>query len=206
MTPFTTLTARAVPLLEANIDTDIIVPARFLLQTGKKGLGATAFFERRYDAAGAPRPEFPFNQPRFRDTQILLAGANFGCGSSREHAVWALADLGLRCIVAPGFGEIFESNCIKNGILPIRLDAAAVLLLATEAERGRPVSIDLVACTVTAGDDATFAFEIAAEPRTALLNGWDEVAFIAASYAGEIRDFEDQQQRLAPWLWRSHDG
>jgi 3-isopropylmalate dehydratase small subunit len=204
MTPFTTLVSLAVPILENNLDTDIIVPARFLLRTEKTGLGQTAFFERRYDSAGQPRPEFPLNQPRFANAQILLAGENFGCGSSREHAVWALADLGLRCIIAPSFGEIFESNCARNGMLPLTLDATHVAGLARDADRGDPIAIDLIACTVTGGDGTATAFSIQPDRRTALLNGWDEAARITAQHGGEISAFEQRQQAQTPWLWRFH--
>jgi 3-isopropylmalate dehydratase small subunit len=202
MTPFTTLVSRAVPILENNIDTDIIIPARFLLRTDKQGLGETAFFERRYDSAGKPRPEFPLNQARFDNAQILVAGQNFGCGSSREHAVWALADLGLRCIIAPSFGEIFESNCARNGMLPLTLDGMHVANLARDADEGYLIAIDLVACTVTGGDGKAMAFSIKPDRRTALLNGWDEVAQINAQHDAEISAFEQRQKAGQPWLWR----
>ena len=173
MTPFTTLTSIAVPMAEENIDTDIIVPARFLLITEKQGLGRTAFYERRFDKAGKPRPEFMLNQPRFAGAQILVAGANFGCGSSREHAPWALADLGFRAIFAPSFGEIFASNCVRNGMLAGRVDDVAPLL--TEAEAGRPLAVDLEARNVTLFDGRTVVFAIGDDAREMLLNGWDEI-------------------------------
>lgn len=206
MIPFITLVAQAVPILDANIDTDIIVPARFLLGTEKKGLGETAFYERRYDAAGHPHADFPLNQPRFGNAQILIAGENFGCGSSREQAVWALADLGLRCIIAPGFGEIFESNCAKNGILPLKLPATTVLRLAGDAEQGHAIAVDLGRCTVTGSDGIAVTFAIGDDRRMALLNGWDDVALISAKHGADIAAFERRQKDEKPWLWRSRDG
>src|SRR5580698_3433920 len=121
MKRFTTVTGIAAPLPEADIDTDVIFPARFLLLPDKAGLGKQLFFDRRFDEFGAPRREFVLNRPPFDNAQILITGENFGTGSSREHAVWALAELGIRSIIAPSFGEIFYSNCLKNGLLPIRL-------------------------------------------------------------------------------------
>ena len=199
MTPFTCLTSIAVPMAEENIDTDIIVPARFLLITEKKGLGKTAFYERRFDEAGQARPEFVLNQPRFDGAQILIAGANFGCGSSREHAPWALADLGFRAIFAPSFGEIFSSNCVKNGMLAGRVDDIASLL--AEAEAGRPLAVDLEARTVTLSDGRTIAFTIDDGAREMLLNGWDEIDTILTRHGTDITHFEQAQQAAQPWLW-----
>jgi len=199
VTPFTTLASIAVPMAEENIDTDIIVPARFLLITEKKGLGRTAFYERRYDASGQPRPEFVFNQARFDGAQILVAGSNFGCGSSREHAPWALADLGFRAIFAPSFGEIFASNCVKNGMLAGRVDDVAPLL--AEAEAGRHLAIDLAARTVTLSDGRAIPFAIDDGAREMLLNGWDEIDTILTRHGTDIAAFEQAQQAAQPWLW-----
>ena len=199
MTPFTTLTSIAVPMAEENIDTDIIVPARFLLITEKQGLGRTAFYERRFDEAGKPRPEFVLNQPRFAGAQILVAGANFGCGSSREHAPWALADLGFRAIFAPSFGEIFASNCVRNGMLAGRVDDVAPLL--TEAEAGRPLAVDLEARNVTLFDGRTVVFAIGDDAREMLLNGWDEIDTILTRHGTDIATFETAQRAAQPWLW-----
>ena len=199
MIPFTTLTSIAVPMADENIDTDIIVPARFLLITEKKGLGRTAFYERRYDSAGAIRPEFPLNQPRFDGAQILIAGANFGCGSSREHAPWALADLGFRAIFAPSFGEIFASNTVKNAMLAGRVNDVAPLL--AEAEAGRPLAVDLAARTVTLSDGRAIPFAIDDGAREMLLNGWDEIDTILTRHGADIATFEQAQRATQPWLW-----
>ena len=171
MQPFTILTATAAPFPEDNVDTDIILPARFLLHTEKAGLGRFAFYERRR----AP-----------------------GCGSSPEHAPWALADMGYRAIVAPSFGEIFASNCAKNGMLAVVCADTAPLLAAAEDER--MVTIDLIAQTV-ATDARTFRFAIDPGTREALLNGWDEVATILGRHRGDIAAFETRQRAAQPWLW-----
>ena len=198
MQPFTRLTAHAVPMADENIDTDIIVPARFLLITDKQGLGRTAFYERRYDASGAPRPEFVLNQSRFDGAQILVAGANFGCGSSREHAPWALADLGFRAIIAPSFGEIFAGNCVKNGILPGVVADIAPLLAAADA--GQALTIDLSTRTVLIGNVA-WPFAIDDSAHEMLLNGWDEIDTILTRHGPEIAAFEQRQRSTQPWLW-----
>jgi 3-isopropylmalate dehydratase small subunit len=193
MEPFTRLTALAAPLPEDNVDTDIILPARFLLLTDKEGLGAHAFHERRAD------PAFVLNQQRFAGAQILVAGANFGCGSSREHAPWALADLGFRAIVAPSFGEIFAGNCVKNGMLPAIV--ADVAPLIAEALAGRALTVDLVAREVIAADGRATPFAISDWAREALLNGWDEVETILGRHGATIAGFEAQQHAAQPWLW-----
>ena len=158
MQAFLTLHSLAMPMADADIDTDIIFPARYLTLTQKKGLAPYAFRDQRYDAAGAERPGFVLNQPRWRGAQILVAGPNFGCGSSREQAPWALADLGLRCIVAPSFGAIFEANCLRNGLLPLRLPTAEHALLLADAQAGRALTVDLQALVVTraAFDSGTY--------------------------------------------------
>ncbi|WP_156363686.1 3-isopropylmalate dehydratase small subunit [Sphingomonas sp. Leaf357] len=199
MTPFTSLTAIAAPLPEDNVDTDIIVPARFLLITEKKGLGRYAFYERRYETDGRPKPDFVLNQPRFASAAILIAGANFGCGSSREHAPWALADLGFRAIIAPSFGEIFAGNCIKNGMPPVVV--ADVAPLIADAEAGRAVTIDLVARSVVRAGGTVIRFAIGDGAREALLNGWDDIETILGRHGGDITNFETRQRADQPWLW-----
>lgn len=199
MRPFTSLTARAAPFAEDNIDTDIIVPARFLLITEKKGLGRFAFYERRHDAEGRDKPDFFLNQPFYTGAEILIAGANFGCGSSREHAPWALADLGFRAIVAPSFGEIFASNCIKNGMLPVVV--ADVVPLIADAEAGRAITVDLVARAVVRGDSTVIPFAIGEGAREALLNGWDDIETILGRHGRDITTFETRQRADQPWLW-----
>lgn len=198
MTPFTRLTALAAPLPEDNIDTDIIVPARFLLNTDKKGLGHTAFYERRYDAEGRARADFFLNQKRFHGAQILIAGHNFGCGSSREQAPWALADLGFRAILAPSFGEIFASNCVKNGILAAVIADIAPLL--ADAEAGSPLTIDLIRCEIV-GASGLWPFAIDVGAREMLLNGWDEIETILSRHHADIVSFEQRQRADQPWLW-----
>jgi len=192
MTPFRTLSASAATLPLANIDTDIIFPARFLLITEKKGLGRYAFHDRA-DLEVEP------------GTQILVTGDNFGCGSSREQAPWALADLGVRALIATGFGEIFYSNCFKNGMLPIVLSEPEVATLDAAARAGEPFTIDLEAQQVRLPQTGTFAFTVEPARREALLNGWDEVGRIRASWGGAIAAFEQQQRTRSPWLWTADE-
>ncbi len=205
MTPFTMLTSWAAPMADADIDTDIIFPARFLLLTEKTGLGQCAFFERRFTADGAERPEFVLNRPPWRGARILVAGPNFGCGSSREQAPWALADLGIRCLIAPGFGEIFRANCFANGMLPIVLGGTDHTRLLRAAEAGRALTVDLMGCVVTTGDDDDDAsdpilFEVPQRQREALLAGLDEIGLTLRNEAGRIADFERRRDERTPWL------
>ncbi len=202
MTPFTTLCGMAVPLPEANVDTDIILPARFLLITEKTGLGRYAFYERRYHPDGTLRADFPLNDPRYEGAQILVAGENFGCGSSREHAPWALADLGFRCIISPSFGDIFAGNCVKNGMLPLALSPSHVAPLIDDAEAGHSISVDLMAKTVTGHNGQRISFDFPDGRRDALINGWDEIALIKAQYAPAIAAFEGRQRASQRWLWK----
>ena len=195
MEPFTRLTSVAVPLPEANIDTDIIVPARFLLITEKKGLGHYAFYERR-EGGG-----FVFDDPRYRGAKILIAGDNFGCGSSREHAPWALHDLGIRCVIAPSFGEIFRTNCVRNGMLAVTLTDAIWQRVLDAAERAEAVTVDLATGNIHLTDGSKITFAIADSEREALLNGWDEIDSIRAKYTGAIAEFEHRQRETIPWLW-----
>lgn len=192
MTPFTTLTGKAAPFPEDNVDTDIILPARFLLITEKTGLGRYAFYERRQ--AG----DFILDRPEYAGAQILIAGANFGCGSSREQAPWALADMGYRAIVAPSFGEIFASNCAKNGMLAVVLSDTETLLAAAAA--GHTITIDLTEQTVANGNHV-WSFSIDPGTREALLNGWDEVETILGRHGAAITHFEARQRAAQPWLW-----
>ncbi len=205
MTPFARLTGLAVPMAEANIDTDIIVPARFLLITDKQGLGQAAFYERRYHADGTPRAGFVLNDPRYAGASILIAGDNFGCGSSREQAVWALAELGFRCIIAQGFGEIFATNCARNGVLTVFLAAPVVARLMAEAQSLRPLTVDLDSCTISTPGDV-IAFDIDENRRRALREGLDEPAMILATHTTAIATFERRQRRAQPWLWSKEHG
>ncbi len=176
-------------LTENDVDTDIIYPARFLLLTDKLGLGRYAFADRRDE------PDFPL--PLDRSSPILIAGANFGCGSSREHAVWALHDFGIRAIIAPSFGEIFYSNCTRNGIVPIRLPQAVVDRLA--AYEGATLTVDLEACEMSGASLAPISFEISSGHREALLKGWDETDRIVALFGDEIDAYEKRRGENAVW-------
>jgi 3-isopropylmalate dehydratase small subunit len=184
MEKFTRLTAPTACLPDANIDTDIIFPARFLLITEKIGLGRYAFHDKRRLAPPA-------------GTSILIAGDNFGCGSSREQAVWALADLGIRCVISTGFGEIFRSNCFRNGILPIILSDELVARLGTAAT----LTVDLERRELTDPEGRTEAFDVEPWQREALLNGWDEVLTILYREADAIARFEARRRSDAPWLF-----
>lgn len=211
MKAFTTLDGLVAPLDRANVDTDAIIPKQFLKSIQRSGFGPYLFDEWRYHDHGEPgmdctgRPlqaDFVLNQPRYQDTSILLARENFGCGSSREHAVWALDEYGIRCILAPSFADIFFSNCFKSGLLPIRLDAALVekLFAAVKATPGYRLRIDLAAQTVTQPDGTAHKFEIDPFRKECLLNGWDEIG-LTLRHAEAIRAFEARQRQQAPWLF-----
>ena len=177
MEKFTKLTGTAAPLPMINVDTDQIIPKQFLRTIKRTGLSEGLFYDLRFDEAGQPKPGFVLDQPAYKDTKILVAGENFGCGSSREHAPWAILDAGIRCVIAPSFGDIFYNNCFKNGILPIQLPKEQVDLLMDDAERGANavVSIDLEKQEITGPDGGTIHFEIDAFRKHCLLNGLDEI-------------------------------
>jgi 3-isopropylmalate/(R)-2-methylmalate dehydratase small subunit len=195
MEKFTTLTSIAAPFLETHIDTDIIFPARFLLLPDKKGLGEHLFHERRH--AGTP---FVLDTPPFDSAQILVTGKNFGTGSSREQAVWALADFGIRCVIAPSFGEIFFANCFKNGVLPIVLSEEKHALVAGQAESARPLTIDLEAQEIRLPDGGAIAFDIEPYRKRLLLQGLDEIGAILSDDLPDIQSFEARQRADKPWL------
>ncbi|MCX6549125.1 MAG: 3-isopropylmalate dehydratase small subunit [Acidobacteria bacterium] len=195
MKPFTTLTGTAAPLLRANVDTDLIIPKQFLKTLVRTGLGRHLFSEIRYDAEGRELPEFILNQPAFRGAEVLLSGPNFGCGSSREHAPWALLDFGIRCVIAPSFAEIFFNNCFANGILPLALPMAAIQQLA---EAKGPVTVDLPEQTVSAAG-LCFRFELEPARKNTLVQGLDEIARSLACLPA-IEDYEAQRARATPWL------
>jgi 3-isopropylmalate/(R)-2-methylmalate dehydratase small subunit len=191
--PITRFTGPAVALPRDNVDTDQIIPARFLKTTSRTGLGASLFADWRLDAAGAPRPDFILNTPPASGAVVLVAGANFGCGSSREHAPWALADFGFRAIVAASFADIFRQNALKNGLLPIQLPAAvhAPLLAEIEARPGTAIGVDLVAEVLTLPDGTTAGFAIDPFARTCLMEGVDEVGYVLRQEAA-ISLYESQ--------------
>ncbi|MBV9511132.1 MAG: 3-isopropylmalate dehydratase small subunit [Caulobacteraceae bacterium] len=200
MTPFIHLDGRAAPLPVANIDTDQIIPKQFLKTIEREGLGKGLFYDLRFDTEGREKPDFVLNQPAYAGTSILLAGDNFGCGSSREHAPWALLDFGVRCVIAPSFADIFYNNCFENGLLPVALPEADVKALMDEAKGGNHmISVDLEAQTVVSPSGRRFAFQIDAGRREKLLKGLDAVGE-TLQHAGDITDFEERRKLTRPWL------
>ena len=180
MQPFQTLTATAVPLRMENVDTDQIIPAKYLTAVTKEGMGKGLFSWIRYNADGSPKADFVLNQPEFSGAEILIAGRNFGSGSSREHAVWALTDYGFRCVIAPGFADIFYNNSLKNGLLPVALPEDVVNLLwdLVEEEPETRITVNLENQTVTLPDGQTQRFDIDPFRRLCLLNGVDDLGYI----------------------------
>lgn len=203
MKPFTTVTSIAAPLPEADVDTDIIFPARFLLLLDREGLGRHLFHERRRPAEGAP--PFVLDTPPYDRAEILVTGPNFGTGSSREQAVWALADFGIRVVIAPRFGEIFFSNCFRNGLLPIVLGEAEHGAVMRAAEAGEKVSVDLETQRIVLVDGTAIGFSIDSYRRRALLLGLDEIGAILADDAADIAAFEARQKAATPWLHLSRE-
>ncbi|MDS4015038.1 MAG: 3-isopropylmalate dehydratase small subunit [Candidatus Accumulibacter sp.] len=212
MKPFTKLNGLVAPLDRANVDTDAIIPKQFLKSIKRAGFGPYAFDEWRYldrgepdmDCAQRPRnPDFVLNQPRYLGASILLARENFGCGSSREHAPWALEDYGFRAIIAPSFADIFFSNCFKNGILPIILAAEVVDRLFTETAQheGYRLEIDLAAQTVRTPQGETLVFAVDEERKHRLLNGLDEIG-LTLQHTQAIKDYEARRRAEVPWLFR----
>ena len=187
MEAFTTLTSRTLVLPAANIDTDQIIPARFLTTTTRAGLGAQLFADWRYAPDGTPRPEFVLNQPGAHECRILIAGRNFGCGSSREHAAWALMDFGLRAVISTEFADIFASNALKNGLLPVRVDAATNDWLISHA--GAEVTLDVRARTLALPGGRSVSFPLEAFARHCLLRGLDELGYLLER-RGEIEAYE----------------
>lgn len=198
MKNFVSLTSVAAPLPDADIDTDVIFPARFLLLLDRHGLSRHLFHERR--ARASAREPFILSQAPFDKAEILVAGRNFGCGSSREQAVWALADFGIRCVIAPSFGEIFYGNCFRNGMLPITLGDSEHQNVMTAAATGAPLTIDLEAQIIGLPEGHTIAFQIDPHRRQALLLGLDQIGAILADDAADIAAFESRQRAQAPWL------
>lgn len=199
MDKFTRLTAKACPLMRQNIDTDQILPARFLKWPRDKGLGTVLFNDIRKDADGNDLAGFPLNTPAWRDAKVLIAGRNFGGGSSREAAVYAVYDYGVRCVIAPSFGDIFAQNSVKNGLLTAALPEADVneLAAAIEADPAREVTVDLEQQTITCGN-RNYIFAIDPVSRNQLLNGWDDVD-LTDSYRGRIEAFREADRQARPW-------
>ncbi len=201
MDKFTTLTGVAAPLPMVNVDTDMIIPKQFLKTIKRSGLGKHLFTEMRYAADGSENPDFVLNRPAYRQASVLVAGENFGCGSSREHAPWALLDFGIRSVIAPSFADIFYNNCFKNGILPITLPQEQVDLLLDDAERGAnaTLTIDLENQTITGPDGGTINFEIDPYRKHCLMNGLDDIGLTMQKGAA-IDKFEAERKAAQPWL------
>ena len=211
MNPFTQLDGLVAPLDRANVDTDAIIPKQFLKSIKRSGFGPNAFDEWRYLDVGQPgqdnsqrplNPDFVLNQPRYQGAQILLTRDNFGCGSSREHAPWALEDYGFRVLIGPSFADIFFNNSFKNGLLPIRLDTAEVdeLFLQCEASEGYRLAVDLAAQTVTRPDGKVIHFEVDSFRKECLLNGWDDIG-LTLRHEDKIRAFEVQRRAQHPYYF-----
>lgn len=201
MQPFTKLTAVAAPLPMMNIDTDVIIPKQFLRTIKRTGLGKSAFYDIRYHDDGSERADFVLNKPAYRSAEILVTGDNFGCGSSREHAPWALLDFGIRCVIAPSFADIFFNNSFKNGILPIIIEDKNThkeLVGWLETHEGEKISVDLEAQTITWGNHST-SFDIDPFRKHCLLNGLDDIGLTLEKTA-HIRDFEAKDHEKRPWV------
>jgi 3-isopropylmalate/(R)-2-methylmalate dehydratase small subunit len=184
-----------------NVDTDMIIPKQFLKTTKRTGLASALFFEMRTRPDGSENTDFVLNKPAYQKAQILVAGANFGCGSSREHAPWALLDFGIRCVIAPSFADIFYNNCFKNGILPIALPQADVDRLMDDAERGANavISVDLEKQELRGPDGGCIKFEIDPFRKQCLLHGWDDISLTLRN-ENKISDFESSRKRSQPWV------
>ncbi|MBN8530836.1 MAG: 3-isopropylmalate dehydratase small subunit [Alphaproteobacteria bacterium] len=201
MQKFTTLTSIPAPLPLVNIDTDMIIPKQFLKTIKRTGLGEGLFYEMRYDVNGKKNDGFVLHNAPYDTAQILLAGENFGCGSSREHAPWALLDFGIRCVIAPSFADIFFNNCFKNGILPIVLPKETVEKLIAEAQSApAPLSVDLTAQAVESRALGRISFDVEAFRKHCLLNGLDDIG-MTLEHGQAIAGFEATQQKSQPWLY-----
>lgn len=199
-TPFTTVTGPAVPLMRPNVDTDVIIRIERLTTLGKTELGPYAFEALRRRPDGNEDPNCVLNAPRFRNAPVLLAAENFGCGSSREGAVWALQGIGVRCVIAPSYGDIFWSNCFQNGVLPVTLPIAQVQALAVQCANGAALTVDLQACTITAPHGDVTPFTVDPLRREALLNGLDDIG-LTLQDDGLIREWQAADRQRRPWAW-----
>ena len=200
MQKLTRLTGIAAPLTMINVDTDMIIPKQFLRTIKRSGLGKNLFDEMRFNSDGSEKPGFVLNCEPWRQAKILVAGANFGCGSSREHAPWALADFGIRVVIAPSFADIFFNNSLKNGMLPLILPQADVDILMADAEAGKELTIDLEAQKVIRADGNTIAFTVDPFRRHCLLNALDDIG-LTLQHEEDITAFETRQREGQPWLW-----
>ena len=200
MEKFTKLTGIAAPMPLVNIDTDMIIPKQFLKTIKRSGLGKNLFDEMRYNLDGSEIADFVLNQPAYRKSEIIIAGDNFGCGSSREHAPWALLDFGIRCVIATSFADIFYNNCFKNGILPIVMPQEQVDILMADARKGANArqTIDLEAQTVTTSDGQVFPFNVDGHRKHCLMNGLDDIG-LTLEKASAIDSFEAKNKTLHPW-------
>ena len=200
MQKFDVLNGVAAPLNIVNIDTDMIIPKQFLKTIKRTGLGKSLFYEMRYTQDGVEMPDFVLNKPAYRGAEILVAGDNFGCGSSREHAPWALLDFGIRCVISTSFADIFYNNCFKNGILPIKVSPEELKLLMDDASRGSnaTLSIDLAKQEIRGPDGGKVKFEIDAFRKHCLLNGLDDIA-LTLEKSESISAFENSTKSTRPW-------
>lgn len=201
MKKFTKLSGIAAPLKLVNIDTDMIIPKQFLKTIKRSGLGVNLFDEMRYDDDRNEIETFVLNQPAYRNAQILVTGENFGCGSSREHAPWAIADFGITCVIAPSYADIFYSNCFKNGILPIALPQEQIDVLMQDAEKGANarIEIDLESQTITSSDGEVFSFDVDAFKKYCLMNGLDDIG-LTMEKVTSIDTFEAAAATSRPWV------
>jgi len=201
MDKFTTLTGIAAPLPMINVDTDMIIPKQFLKTINRSGLGKSLFYELRFDEAGEERPDFVLNKPAYRNAQVLVAGENFGCGSSREHAPWALLDFGIRCVISTGFADIFYNNCFQNGILPIKVKPEDLEKLMDDADRGANarLTVDLEAQEIRGPDGGVVKFDIDPHRKHCLLNGLDNIGLTMQKQKA-IETYETKAAAERPWL------
>lgn len=201
MEKFTSVTGVAAPLEMTNVDTDMIIPKQYLKTIKRTGLGSGLFAELRYTDDGAENPDFILNKPAYRKAEILVAADNFGCGSSREHAPWALFDFGIRCVISTSFADIFYNNCFKNGILPIKVSAQDLAKLMDDAKRGAnaTLSVDLGAQEIRGPDGGMIAFDIDPFRKHCLMNGLDDIG-LTLEKVGKIASFEDKAKAERPWL------
>ncbi len=203
MEKFKKIESNAIPLPMVNVDTDMIIPKQFLKTIKRTGLGKNLFYELRYDEKDAPIDSFVLNQDKYKDSQILITGKNFGCGSSREHAPWSILDYGIKCIIASSFADIFYNNCFKNGILPIKLDESEVTKLQKAAENSLSFTIDLENQKISYFDkniNHEISFELDKAKKTSLLEGLDDIGLTLAK-VNHISDFENKQKSRTPWLY-----